>query len=303
MTVSIDIAVSLLEKNDLEQPLLIETTNTTEEEYSRWNNMHLGGGGDGDDEEDGQKTRTSSTAASCWRQKFLMIWQFLNGFCLGLIIQTVSLGSTAIIAIHSGAALESPGSMIFWTRVMYLTPIYYIWLLFTVTCIAIVDKFFVSSSNSNSTVSNDDDDNDDDDSSSSSLSHPSQCEGSSGDGRFHVGIVFGVFIAFGMIDLYFGAPFCVVWLLSTVICVAIVDTYFVSSSNSNSNSNASNDDDDDDVGGFRFHVGVGFGWFIVMGAIDLYFGAPLGEFATLFASLLACLSLCYMAWWSSMIDS
>ena len=89
----------------------------------------------------------------------------------------------------------------------------------------------------------------------------------------------------------------------------------------NSNSTVFNDDDDDDnddsrsssssqpsqydgsFGGGRFHVGIVFGWFFILGAIDLYFGAPLVVFATLFASLLACLSLCYMAWWSSMIDS
>ena len=188
---SIDTAVPLFEKNDLEQPLLI---------------IHLGGGGGGgdgdgddDDKEDGQKTRTSSsTAASCcWGQRFLTSWNFLNGFSLGFIIQTVMfqvrLVSSAIIAIHSGVGLESPESWISWTRELHSTPIFYVWLLFI-----------------------------------------------------------------------------------TVIFIAIVT--------------ASADDYD---GGFRFHVGLVFGCFTVLGVIDLYFGAPLAVFATLFASLLTCLSLCY----------
>ena len=105
---SIDTAVPLLEKNDLEQPLLIKTTATTtsEEEYSKWNTIHLGGGGDDDDdEEDEQKTRTSSTDASCcWGQRFLTSRQFLTGFLLGFITHTVT-EIIAIIAINSGAHL------------------------------------------------------------------------------------------------------------------------------------------------------------------------------------------------------
>ena len=197
MTTSIDTAVPLLEKNESKQPLLIETTTTTEEEYLRWNNIHLGGGGcdDDDDEEDVQKTRTSSTAASCCLgPRFLTSWQFLNGFLLGFIIHTMHLGSTAIIAIHSGAALESPDSWISWTRGLSLTPMFYVWLLFI-----------------------------------------------------------------------------------TVICIAFVIAF--------------NDDYD---GGFRFHVGLVFGGYTVLSVIDLYFGAPLVVIATLFASLLTCLSLCFM---------
>ena len=78
MMTSIDTAVPLFEKKDLEQPLLIETTTTTttEEEYLSWYNIHLGGDGD---EEDKQKKRTSSTDASCW-------WQCLNEFLLVFII-------------------------------------------------------------------------------------------------------------------------------------------------------------------------------------------------------------------------
>ena len=231
MMTSIDTAVPLLEKNDLEQPLLIETTNTTtitntEEEDSRWSNLYLGDGdGDDDDEEDGQETRTSSTAASCWGQRLLTSWQFRNGFWLGFIIQSVSLGSTAIIATHSSAALESPESWISETRDLHLTPMFYVvffflsqswWLLFPVICIAIdggltgnrgrgiLEKYFVSSSNSNSNTSNDDDDSSS--SSSSSSSQPSQREVFLGGVRFHVGMVFGCFIVWCGIDLYLGAP-------------------------------------------------------------------------------------------------
>jgi len=164
---SIDTAVPLFEKKDLEQPLLIDTT-TTEEENSSWYNIHLGDDGDGDEEdedEDEQKKRTSSTDASC-------CWQFLNGFLVGFILHTVCLGIAAIIAIHSGAALKSPNSWIFWTRDLQLTPMVYMWLLFIyVTCIAI------------EIASNVDYD---------------------GEFRFHVGLVFGCFI--GVMDLYFGAP-------------------------------------------------------------------------------------------------
>ncbi|VEU42179.1 unnamed protein product [Pseudo-nitzschia multistriata] len=46
-------------------------------------------------------------------------------------------------------------------------------------------------------------------------------------------------------------------------------------------------------GGIRFHIGIIFGCFVIWGAIDLYFGASLGVFVGLLASLLFCLSLCY----------
>ena len=122
---SIDTAVPLLEKNDLEQPLLIETT-TIEEGHSRWNNIQLGGDDD-DDGEDEQKTRTSSIAASCcWGQRFLTSWQFLNGLSVGFLSPAVTEIIT-IIVIHSGG---------------HLTPMWFLlttWFLFiTVICIAIV---------------------------------------------------------------------------------------------------------------------------------------------------------------------
>ena len=236
---SIDTAVPLLENNDLEQPLI---PNTTEEEYARWHIIDLG---ESDDEENDDERKTStrtSTAFSCWGQRLLTSWQFLNGFWLGFVIQTISLGSTAIIAINWGTAgaaaagtESSPGS---WIASKNTNDLFYViffllsqswWLLFPVICIAIDGGL----------------------------------TGSRGQG--------------------------------------ILEKYFVSSNNVSSYSNSSSNTASSSqasprelfLGGVRFHVGIVFGCFVVWSMIDLYFDASIGVFAALFASLLACLGLCY----------
>lgn len=47
------------------------------------------------------------------------------------------------------------------------------------------------------------------------------------------------------------------------------------------------------LGGIRFHIGIVVGCFVVYSLIDLYFGASLDVFASLLASLISCLGLCY----------
>jgi len=136
-------------------------------------------------------------------------YQFLNGFLLGFIIQTVSLGSTAIIAIHWGAeneeSLDSPPISnqehgFFYFVLFVLSQSW--WLLFPAICIGIdegltgnrvqglLEKNLSKSNRSNNEFL---------------LSAPSQRELFLRGIRFHIGIVVGCFGVWSLIDLYFGA--------------------------------------------------------------------------------------------------
>jgi len=193
---SIDTAIPLIANGQC-QPLIPNT----EEEYSEMRDIKLG-----DHEENKVYTNilNNTTGVSRWGQRLLTSWQFLNGFWLGFIIQTLSLGCTAIIAIYYGASEEdSPVSWKSKTNELFYFFFFIFshswWLLFPVICIAIdsgltrqgtLEKCFLRSSSSHC----------------HSLSQSSQREVFLGGVRFHVGIVFGCFIVWSIIDLYFGAP-------------------------------------------------------------------------------------------------
>lgn len=108
MILSIDTAIPLLE-DDLEQILVP----TTDDGYSELE-LHDIDIDVGDPKDiNSFRTRTNHTAIGIdsWANRLLAIDQFLNGFWLGFIIQTVSFGSTAIIMIHWGDGnKDSPDS-------------------------------------------------------------------------------------------------------------------------------------------------------------------------------------------------
>lgn len=190
---SIYTAIPLIE-NGLEEPLLP----TTE--------------GDIDHQEDDVHNNSSNntTTVGWWGQRLLTSWQFFNGFWLGFVIQTVSLGSAALIAIYYGSSeMEFPLSWMTRTYEFFFFVLVVLsqswWLLFPVICIAIdsgltgsqgqgtFEKYLVGPRPSDS----------------DSLSQKSQRDVFLGGVRFHVGIVFGCFIVWSLVDLYFGAPFSV----------------------------------------------------------------------------------------------
>mmetsp|Transcript_67940 Transcript_67940/g.76065 ORF Transcript_67940/g.76065 Transcript_67940/m.76065 type:complete len:252 (+) Transcript_67940:66-821(+) len=176
--------------------------------------------------------------------------QFINGFWLGFIIQTVSLGSTAIIAIHWG----DPDSWVVSKQDEPYYAIFFIlsqswWLLFPVICIAIdgsltgnrqvlFEKFFFPSSSSSSSVYTNDDSNDNDDNDNSNSNGNdnetndydnntsavvSSREVFLGGVKFHVGIVFGCFLVWTIVDMYFDASFDVftALLASLITCLGL----------------------------------------------------------------------------------
>jgi hypothetical protein len=155
---------------------------------------------------DEQKTHT------CWLAQILSSWTFINGFWLGFLIQTISLGSTAILAINWGKAAtwDSKQDELCYALFFLLSQSW--WLLFPIICFAIDG-------------------------------------GLTGNGT----------------SLFERCLF--------------------------KNSEAS--PREVFLGGVRFHVGIVFGCFLVWTLIDVYFGASVTVFVTLFVSFLACLALCY----------
>jgi hypothetical protein len=193
MMSSIDTAIPLIE-NCAERPLIL----AKEDDYSETHNIDLG---DVDHKKYNEHNNrlNSTTAIGLGGQRLLTSWQFLSGFWLGFVIQTVSLGSTAIIEIFYGALWMSKTYEFFFFFFFLLSHSW--WLLFPVICISInsgltgsqrqgiLEKYFLRSSPSES----------------DSLSQPSQREVFLGSIRFHAGLVLGCFIVWSMIDLYFGA--------------------------------------------------------------------------------------------------
>ena len=198
MEPSIYTAIPLLD-NDIEQPLLLNTENDSE-------------------------NSSSTSFFNCWGRRLLTSWQFLNGFWLGFAIQTISLGSTAIIAIYYGASeVDFEASWMEKTYRLFFFVFFLLsqswWLLFPAICIAIdsgltgsqgqslLQNYFMRSSPSERDL----------------LSKPSQREVFLGGVRFHVGIVFGCFVVWSMIDLYFGASLAVFAVLtaSMLTCLGL----------------------------------------------------------------------------------
>lgn len=183
-----------LTETDLKQKLL---QNTEDESYTR-----------GDHKECNAQINDSKSSSifGCWGQRFLTSCQFFNGFWVGFIIQTVSLGSTAIIAIYYGASEEDSQDPYIFKEFGFFYIIFFLlsqswWFLFPVICISIDSGFAKSQGQATlakyfcrSTPTNSD-----------SVSYQSHREIFLGCVRFHIGIVFGCFIVWSMIDLYFGA--------------------------------------------------------------------------------------------------
>jgi hypothetical protein len=184
---SVETALPLLE-GDLEQPLILNTENSCS------------------DANDYDKKFICTSAVGCWGQRLSTSWQFINGFLLGFIIQTVSLGSTAIIAIYYGASeIEYPIRWMSKTYESFFVVFFLLsqswWLLFPVICIAIdsgltgsqgrgiLQKYLLRSNPSDS----------------NSTAQISQREIFLSAIRFHVGIIFGCFVVWSAIDLCFGA--------------------------------------------------------------------------------------------------
>lgn len=147
--------------------------------------------------------------------RVLTSWPFLNGFWLGFIIQTVSLGSTAVIAIHWG----EPDSWVSKQDEFYYAVFFILsqswWILFPLICIAIeggltgngkgiFEKYCFSSKQSG-------------------MVPYSSRDIFLGGVRFHVGIVFGCFLVWTLIDLYFGASLNVFLALfsSLIACLSL----------------------------------------------------------------------------------
>ncbi|KAG7369132.1 hypothetical protein IV203_031875 [Nitzschia inconspicua] len=153
-------------QHDLEQPLLPSSTPQGQDEEEK---IH-----------------------SCWFTSFIASWTFINGFWLGFLIQTISLGSTAVLAINWGkpATWTSKQDEFYYAVFFLLSQSW--WLLFPIICFAI-DGGLAANGKSlfercfypNASVA--------------------PREVFLGGVRFHVGIVFGCFFVWSLIDLYFGA--------------------------------------------------------------------------------------------------
>ena len=156
--------------------------------------------------DDHQHNLTSKDASvfGCWILNFLTSPQFIKGFLVGFIIQTVSLGSTAVIAIYYGVSEEDSHDQFVFKKLgknvfLFLSQSW--WFLLPIICLSIdwgftrsqgqatLAKYFCKSSPKTR----------------DSESHQSKREVFLGCVRFHVGIVSGCFMVWSMVDLYFGA--------------------------------------------------------------------------------------------------
>lgn len=179
--------------HDLEQPLLAPFDDQN----------------DTDDNDEEQKVH----ASSCWLTTVVASWTFINGFWLGFLIQTISLGSTAVLAIHWGkpASWASKQDEFYYAIFFLLSQSW--WLLFPIICFAI-DGGLAANGKSlfercffpNATAAN-----------------VAPREIFLGGVQFHVGIVFGCFLVWSLIDIYFGASVTVFITLfvSFVACLAL----------------------------------------------------------------------------------
>jgi hypothetical protein len=189
---------------DLEQPLLQRRPST----FSSDNDSTISSSND-------RETKVHS----CWYTQFIANGMFLHGFWLGFLIQVVSLGSTAILAIYFGGKekkeqLSSAGE-VYYVVFFILSQAW--WLLFPIICLAIdgglkgdgdsiFERCFFSKSIS-----------------PSSSSTTSRRDIFMGGIRFHVGIVFGCFVVWSLIDFYFGASMkvFVTLFISFIACLSL----------------------------------------------------------------------------------
>jgi hypothetical protein len=144
--------------------------------------------------------------------KTLKSWTFINGFWLGFLIQTVSLGSTAILAIRWGTPTAAS---VFNQDEFYYHALFFVlsqawWLLFPIICFAIDGGL---TGNGRSLFER----------CFFSRSKVSARDVFLGGVRFHIGIVVGCFLVWSLIDLYFGASASVfmILLLSFLTCMSL----------------------------------------------------------------------------------
>jgi hypothetical protein len=145
-----------------------------------------------------------------WFTNMLASWTFINGFWLGFLIQTVSLGSTAILAIKWGKPADWTSKQDEFYYFVFFVLSQSWWLLFPIICFAIDGglsgngkSLFERCFYTNSSVSS--------------------REVFLGGVRFHVGIVFGCFLVWSLIDFYFGASLSVFITLfvSFIACIGL----------------------------------------------------------------------------------
>jgi len=164
-----------------------------------------------------------SVAVDDYRRDLFNNRKFCNGFWLGLFLQTVSLGSTALITYYYATSDESlsVSSMGVYYQLTFLM-LYalsqaYKWALLPIICISINSGLTKDQRNttfgkcfSKSFPWEDDD-----------VSQQSSREIFVGRIQFHVGLVFGCFAMWSMIDLYIGASIGVFAALaaSFIVCL------------------------------------------------------------------------------------
>ncbi len=187
-------------EDGLEQPLLLTTEDGCRETQN--NGLY-----NCDRSKIHHSSLNGSAGVGCWGRELFKSRQFFNGFWFGFGLQTVSLGSTAMIAYYFGTSEDNfPTS---WMGVyyelsfivLYVLSQAYKWLLLPIICFSIDSGLTRNQGQSTlrkcfsrSLPSESDD-------------MPQQTHRESFVGRihFHVGLVFGCFAVWSMIDIYIGA--------------------------------------------------------------------------------------------------
>ena len=187
-------------EDGLEQPLLL----TTEDECQETQNNDLY---NCDRSNLHDNSLNGSAGVGCWGRELFKSRQFFNGFCLGFGLQTVSLGSTAMIAYYFRTSEDD--FPISWMGVyyelsfivLYVLSQAYKWLLLPIICFSVDSGLTRNQGQStlrtyfSRCLPSDSDD----------MPQQSHREAFVGRIQFHVGLVFGCFAVWSMIDIYIGA--------------------------------------------------------------------------------------------------
>ncbi len=151
------------------------------------------------EDETSERRSKKSTTVRCMGQELLTGRKFFNGFCVGALLQMVSLGSTAIIAYYYGTSEN--GFPAEWMKTHYEVSFlfFYVlsqlskWLLLPIICCSYIGW----ARNQREQVDID------------TRSLKTKREEFVGRVRFHLGLVYGCFFVWCLIDLYFGCSLSV----------------------------------------------------------------------------------------------
>ncbi len=153
----------------------------------------------------------NSTNVGCLGQELLTGRNFFNGFCIGALLQVVSLGSTAIIAYYYVSSENDLPTD--WMKKHYESSflLFYIlsqlfkWLLLPIICCSYIG--WVRNQEKEAVAKK--------------RSIEKKREAFVGRVRFHLGLVFGCFFVWSLVDFYFGASLRVIatLLASFFLCV------------------------------------------------------------------------------------